>query len=130
MYLVSRTLIAADEVDDFDHMAMDQYARLVNQGIQSISEQTYHGKEHSVRFVAARLYIEYKKEVRHAELCDLYFSINEACTGFILLDFRFLVGSQVRARGRVTIMALDEVGRHSCEIPSDVIEKIAKLMLD
>ena len=111
---VNRGQVKEVSLDEFDHMSMQEYVRIINEGIQRMSQaclENRSDKTSEARFVASRLSIEYKAELRLGDEWTVWFREKNIDESIVEIAFRIRSKDRVHARGRVIALPFNVAQR-------------------
>ena len=103
-------------IDEFDHMSMQEYIRIINEGIQQMSQaciENRSDKTSKARFVASRLSIEYKAELRMGDEWTLWFQEKNLDENIVEIAFRIRSKDRIHARGSVIALPFNVARRRT-----------------
>ena len=121
-------IVNNDELDQYDHMAMPNYLKIINCGIMELSNHLFTKdlSKNSKRLVASRCNLEFKNELLLHNKWNLIMQFRNYDIKYLTLDFKIKSNSQIKAKAKLILVAFDLLSRKSVKLNSKEIFLIEK----
>ena len=125
-------IVSNDELDEYDHLAMPNYLKIINSGIMKLSNNLFTKDlcRNSKRLVASRCNLEFKNELLLNNKWNLSMQFRNYDVKYLTLDFKIKSNAQIKAKAKLILVAFDLLSRKSVQLNSKeigLIEKFFKL---
>lgn len=122
--------VNSDQLDEYDHLAMPNYLKIINNGIMILSNDIFKNtlSNKNKRLVAARCNLEFKNELLLNNEWILNVKFIDFDIKYLTLDFKIRSKSQVKAKAIMVLVAFDLTSRKSVTLSSEEIYILKQLL--
>ena len=108
--------VILSDLDDFDHLPMQNYLKIINEGIEILAVKIFHENKADfikTRLVAGRCNLEFKNELVLGDKWILNVRLIEVNSRYLILDFNLKSKKQIKAKARITLVPFNLINRKS-----------------
>ena len=120
-------VVIKEDLDDYDHLAMPNYLKIINNGICTLSNSIFNenkSNKSKKRLVAARCNLEFKNELLIGNSWILNIHLREFDNKYLNFNLKIISNKQIKARAQMVVVAFDINSRKSVILNSQEIESL------
>ena len=114
-------IVNKNDLDDYDHLAMPNYLKIINNGICTLSNNLFIRDKSNIsakRLVAARCNLEFKNELLIGNKWILNMSLKDFNNKYLNFDFKIISERQIKAKAKMVLVVFDINSRESVNLNS------------
>jgi len=118
---ITEGIVNKNDLDDYDHLAMPNYLKIINNGICTLSNNLFIRDKSNIsvkRLVAARCNLEFKNELLIGNKWILNMSLKDFNNKYLNFDFKIISEKQIKARAKMVLVVFDINSRESVNLNS------------
>ena len=129
---ILKGVVIKEDLDDYDHLAMPNYLKIINNGISILSNNIFNentSNKSEKRLVAARCNLEFKNELLIGNSWILNIHLSEFDNKYLNFNFKIISNKQIKARAKMVVVAFDINSRKSVILNSQEIKFLKEFFI-